>query len=587
MSLQYVRDPEIARQICAELRSQKIIGIDIETHPLASFEEDPRAGLDPHRSQIRLVTVATCGGQHVVFDMHRLSPRDLDELGDTPWSAHNAGFEYRHMTHAGFRLPAKLHDTMLMGRPIHDGNLSLSDLSKIELDIDLDKTLQRSDWRGELSREQLSYAAADAAAAVDLTYQLLPKLDREGLRPVYELYRRVVPIIGDQSLRGLAFNWERHAALCEEWADERDTRQLELRQLLGDINYRSGKQLANWLTANLPVDVINKWPRTAIGVLQTSADVLTRHAHLPLVQPLLRFKAAEKLLGTYGVGYRKHQHPVTGRLHPDILIAGTAGGRFACRNPNVQNAPRLQAFRALFAAPAGRVLVAADFSQMELRVAALLANEGRMLEAYARGDDLHRITAAAVAGVAPSEVTATQRQAAKAINFGNLYRQRPGGLVRVARSSYGVEMTVAEAAHSQHQFFTTFPDLYRWQMHQIKTARVYGKVQTRMGLVRRFDGSGGYLEAEACNHPIQGSANEVLLAALALLPECLKGCDAFLYNHIHDEIVLDVAEDAVEAAVTGLEFAMRSAFLQIFPEAEAVCTGLVEVKSGCNWAAAK
>ena len=110
---------------------------------------------------------------------------------------------------------------------------------------------------------------------------------------------------------------------------------------------------------------------------------------------------------------------------------------------------------------------------------------------------------------------------------------------------------------------------------------------TRTGLVRHFDGPHGYLEAEACNHPIQGSANEILLAALARLPECLRSCDACLYNHVHDEVLLDVAEDDVEQAAHGLEQAMRLGFLDIFPEAGAAVAGLVEVKNGPDWASVK
>lgn len=247
------------------------------------------------------------------------------------------------------------------------------------------------------------------------------------------------------------------------------------------------------------------------------------------------------------------------------MIAATAGGRYACAKPNVQNPPRDISFRQLFEAEPGRVLVAADFSQIELRVAALLSKDKAMLDAYGRGMDLHRMTAAAVAGTSPEQVTSEQRSAAKPVSFGNLYQQRPRGLSRYARTSFGVEMSLEEAKDAQDAFFRTYPDLHSWQRKQIQTAAVYRHVESRLGLVRDFNIREGYLAAEACNHPIQASAGEVLMASIARLPDELKGVDARVYNHIHDEIVLDVAEHDAKKAKGALREAMVKGFLEIFP----------------------
>ncbi len=306
-----------------------------------------------------------------------------------------------------------------------------------------------------------------------------------------------------------------------------------------------------------------------------------------MVAPLLRFKAIDKLLGTFGKGYANHRHTVTDNLHPSLLIAGTTGGRFACRNPNVQNPPRRAEFRELFCAEPGRVLVAADFSQIELRVAALLSKDARMMAAYEQGQDLHRVTAAAIAGVSQDAITPEQRQAAKAINFGNLYQQRPAGLARYARNSYGVDMSIKQAADAQDGFFKAYPELRHWQRCRIQEARVYGEVATRMNLKRDFRERRGYLEAEACNHPIQGSAGEILLSALGKLTVHLDGLDARLYNHIHDEIILSVAAVDEVPAMQALAVAMADGFLTIFPEGEGLLEGLVEVKAGHSWADVK
>jgi DNA polymerase I-like protein with 3'-5' exonuclease and polymerase domains len=568
------------------LAGQPVLGVDIETAPTSEYSSDNRAGLDPYKSRPRLVSVATLQ-QVFIFDMAHLPPCALDPLSSTPWVAHNAVFEWKHLTHHGYALPAKLHDTQLMGRPLYGGVLSLADLSQQAMGVELDKGLQVSDWAGELSEAQLQYAANDALVTVRLAHKLLGDLNQHSRGQLYELYRKTVPVIGQQVLTGLCVDWEQHRQLYDNWVVERDILKTQLLVLLGDINPRSSKQLGEWLAKQLPAAAIKKWPRTATGNLSTSADTLALNAHIPVVQPLLRYKAAEKLIDTYGKGYEKHRHPVTGNLHPDVLIAGTAGGRFACRNPNVQNPPRTDAFRRLFCAEPGRIMVAADFSQIELRVAALLSKDLRMLAAYAAGDDLHRVTAAAVSGVPLDNVTAGQRQAAKAINFGNLYQQRAPGLARYAQRSYGVAMTTAEAGQAQQRFFSAYPQLMDWQRRRILEARVYGLAYTRMNLPRDFRIRRGYLEAEACNHPIQGSAGEILLASLARLPEYLAGLDARLYNHVHDEILLSVAESDRCEAAQALEGAMVAGFLDIFPEGAALVDGLVEVKTGANWAEVK
>jgi DNA polymerase I-like protein with 3'-5' exonuclease and polymerase domains len=586
MHYQHITQAEQLPDVFESLAGHRVLGVDIETAPTPAFTDDKKAGLDPYKSRPRLVSVAT-PDRAFIFDMGHLHPAALAPLSGTPWVCHNAVFEWRHMTHHGYTLSDRIHDTQLMGRPLHHGILSLADLARLEFGRELDKDLQVSHWAGDLSAAQLEYAANDAITTVQLAHKLLDDLNNASQGQLYDLYRKTIPVIGQQVLNGLHVDWEMHRRLYEAWIAERDILREKLLTMLDGINPRSAKQLSRWLEKHLPKAPLKKWPRTATGNLSTSADTLAFNAHIPMVQPLLRYKAAEKLIGTYGKGYERHRHPVTGNLHPDFLIAGTAGGRFACRNPNVQNPPRTAEFRQLFCAEPGRVLVAADFSQIELRVAALLSKDTKMLAAYANGDDLHRLTAGAIAGVAVDCVTAGQRQAAKAINFGNLYQQRPAGLSRYARSSYGVDMDINQAAHAQLQFFNTYPELYQWQLRRIQDARIYGLAHTRLNLIRDFRIRRGYLEAEACNHPIQGSAGEVLLASLAQLPSHLSGLDARLYNHVHDEIILSVAESDTSGAARALEAAMVAGFMDIFPEGAALVNGLVEVKRGANWAEVK
>jgi len=301
----------------------------------------------------------------------------------------------------------------------------LADLALEHLGWDMPKDLQVSDWNAEdLSSEQLAYAALDAVAAYKLYHTLEVQLKEKDRIPVYRLMRDAQYAITQLELNGIHFDVEAHQKLITTWQQTKADAEQELRQVLGpDINPASSKQLSDWLQSNLGADVVEGWAKTPEGQLKTGQEILAQYPDQPLVQPLRNYKEVSKLLSTYGTNYAAHISPKTGRIHAHFRLGGTATGRLSCRSPNVQNLPRGKAMRTLFSAPAGRVLVVADYSQIELRVAALVSGDRNMLDAYAQNKDLHRMTAAAVAGVSFDEVTPGQRQAAKAVNFGLLYGQ--------------------------------------------------------------------------------------------------------------------------------------------------------------------
>jgi DNA polymerase-1 len=232
------------------------------------------------------------------------------------------------------------------------------------------------------------------------------------------------------------------------------------------------------------------------------------------------------------------------------------------------------------------VLIGADFSQIELRVAALLSGDWNMLDAYRSGIDLHRKTAAAIAGCAVDAVTPQQRNGAKPVNFGNLYGQAAKGLAKQAKLDYGVDMTTSDASQALLKFQMAYPQLEHWKRQQVAKAMQYRQVQTKLGLVRDFDAQHqGYLKGEAQNCPVQGSAAEVLLASLVRLPDALKGTDATLYHTVHDEIELACSPDCADQAAAGLQDAMVQGFIDVFPEGAALTNGLVDVHTGSSWAA--
>lgn len=570
--VRYVTEAEEARQKLVKLLEEPILGVDIET-----------TGLDPHQDRIRLLSVAARDGRVAVFDLWALPPELLHPLSQVPWAVFNGAFEYRFLAQAGFLIPP-LHDVQLLDRLVsHKRHRKLTQVAEEVLGLALSKEQQASDWAApQLSDAQIAYAGLDAAVTVRLAEMLIPKAPRR----VYDLWRATVPVLADLQLRGMSFDFAAHGRLLADWQKGRDQLLEELRQHLGaDVKPSSGPQLAEWLERTLPKRELKRWPRTANGRLKTDAKSLELFGDLPAVEPLLRFKKLEKLISTYGEGFSSHRHPTTGRLHPSFRVGQTLSGRISVSSPNVQNPPRPKAFRALFAPPPDHLMIGADYSQIELRVAALLSEDRNMLGAYARGEDLHRLTAASVAGVALSDVTQEQRTAAKAVNFGNLFGQGPDGLAKTARLTYGVEMTREEARNALDRFHAAYPDLAAWKRQQAGWALQFRQVSTRLGLIRDFDVQGeGYLKGEACNIPIQGSAAEVLMCALVRLPKALEGTSGQLYQNVHDELLLTAHSDEAERVAEILRETMIAGFLDVFPEGEAMTGDLVEVHVGANWA---
>lgn len=568
-------------------QAQGPIGFDIETASLPEFQGDPQAGLDPYRSRIRLAQFYGGGDAAYVVDLDRVALPRVSPLLELPLVAHNALFELGHLLHA--RLPpAHLGCTMLAANALDGGMSSLADLAARELGWKLDKTQQTSDWASEtLTPGQVAYAALDAVAAKYLADHMAPRLRQAAHFRCYRLMRDALPTIAQLQLAGIGFDTDAHAELVETWGASAARAAEDLAVLLGPgVAAASGSQLAAWLSTHLDPETLENWPRTATGRLRTTAWALERHPDHPLVEPLLRHREAAVRLSSFGHSFASHVHPVTDRIHANFRLGATPSGRMACFRPNLQNPPRDPAFRDLFVAEEGNLLIVADYAQIELRVAAEVAQDRAMLQAYRRGEDLHRATAAAITGTPIDRIDAQARQLAKAVNFGLLYGQGAKGLASYARSSYGVAMSEADAARARQAFFDAWPDLARWQRSSAQAAQRNGFVETVGGrTIQLARGDRPVAYTEALNLPIQGGAAEVLLAALARLQPLLTDGSTRLVNVVHDELVLEAPANRAAEVAAGVEEAMRQGMLDLFPEA--ATTDLVEAGIGPSWGQAK
>ena len=559
-TIEYVKKADKAAAVLAELLLQQPLGLDIET-----------TGLDPLKDRIRLLQLACRSGRVVVFDLFHLPAALFASLSKTRLVAHNAVFEYAFLATAGIKLEL-LHDSMLMYRTLYGHTASLRDAAQSVLLLPMDKTEQLSDWSlPQLNEKQLRYAALDAWVTLQLGEAL-----GAGRTATYQLAVQALPVVAQCHLDGVPFDWVQHGLLCERWQKDLTTAEQVLQVQLGAINPRSTKQMGAWLEQSLDATTLSGWPRTETGKLKLNHDVLIANADHPVLGPLARQRTLQKLLSTYGHGYTKRRHPITQRLHPHYRILGTVSGRFGCSNPNIQQLPRDAELRRLVRADPGRMLVCADYSQIELRIAALLSQDALLLAAYGAGTDLHAQTAKALCG------DATRRQLGKCANFGLLYGSGAAGLQAFAKGSYQVLMTLKEAEQHRTRFFRTYAGLRKWQQKIDAAASISKNVQTRAGLVRVLE---PYRRTEALNIPVQGSAAEVLLAALGRLPHWLRGLDARLVLHCHDELLLDCAEKDVTMVVTALTDCMTEAWQRLFPEA--AMPGICEAHSGHDWVEAK
>lgn len=351
----------------------------------------------------------------------------------------------------------------------------------------------------------------------------------------------------------------------------------------------STKQKSEWFRAHLSEDDLEDWPESEkSGHLKMDHDTLKEFSHIPVAELLDEYSTYSKLTSTYGESLESYMIKRDGvtYIYPNFTLCFTGTGRMSSFEPNFQNFPRSEDIRRLFCARAeDRKLLCADFSQIEVRVAAELSKDSVMRAAYAEGKDIHKITAAAMSGKRLEDVTKEERQAGKACVFGLLFGAGGATLKRYAKKSYGVEMTQAEADAAVETFRTTYPEYRKWQREQSTKAEEHGVVITPSGKVRALEEDKTY--TTSMNTPIQGGAGEIMLHALVNIWTYIQenDVDAYLVNVVHDEVIVDCHEDDVEEMSKAIVEGMEQALLTVFPTA--TTRDLVEVGVGSNWAEAK
>ena len=584
ITVRFVRDAAAAERAVEQMigTSDEPIGIDLETAPLPAHRADGKAGLDPHRAYIRTIQLYGGGSAVYVFDMATIATIEpFAPVWNRRLVAHNAVFETVHLLKAGVR-PDRIDCTLVAMNALENRNVSLAEAAEDVLGRTISKTEQKSDWSAnELSPAQIAYAALDAVVAYQLWDRLRPRLAAEGRVRLYDLMRGAIMLTATMELYGIGFDAVRAEELLIEYQREADNARAGWLAAVPDVNPTSLRQIDQWLRTALSPELLRTWPCTERGYLKADRRTVAMRTADERFALLHRFLVADAQRNELRK-FIKAVHPVTGRLHGDFQIGGANTGRFTCKDPNLQGVPRDSRIRSLFVAPPGRVLLRADFGQIDLRVGAEVSGEPVLLEAFAHGEDQHRRTAAALANVSVDAVTPAQRQAAKAVTFGIFYGMGAPGLAAYARDEYGVTMTERQARANIAAFFRSYPRLNAWRQHIIEHVRQTGAIATPSGRVRTLPKAKGYLGISTV---VPGGTAEVLLATLGVLADHLGELDAKLVNCVHDELLLDVREDHAEPARRAVEAAMIAGMQAIFTGA--TTNGLVDAKIGRSWTDAK
>jgi DNA polymerase-1 len=593
-----VNTPETLHQLQQVLAAAKCLAVDTET-----------TGVDPLRSELVGISLSVAEGQGYYIPIgHRTGETQLpiDQVSSAllpaftdpklPKYGHNVKYDLLALRRAGLDLAPIVNDTMIAGFLVDPAshNLGLKDMAEDYLSLTMthiEELIGKGKNQITMDQVPIARAAPYAAADAEVTLRLVPPLQaRLAERQAEQVFETVemplVPILAMMEQNGIALDLELLKKMSGELTNRLGEIEHQIHQSVGyAFNLNSTQQLSDVLFKTLRLLPPDPRKKTASGHYSTSADVLEelRGQH-PVVDLILENRELAKLKSTYVDALPLEVNPETGRVHTSFNQTGSVTGRLASSDPNLQNIPTRtdlgrQVRRAFIAAP-GNVLLSVDYSQIELRIVAAMSGDEAMRQAFLAGQDIHAATAAAIQNIPLEQVTKDQRRNAKAINFGLIYGMSSFGLSRTTG------LTLAEAENFVKAYFAQFPGVKGYLDGIRRQAGQRGYVETLLGRRRYFpnlvSGSNPNLrqreEREAINAPIQGTAADIMKLAMIALPPALEkaGLHARLLLQVHDELVLEVAENELQGTARVVQDIMEKAYpLSIPLETEA--------RSGNSW----
>jgi len=508
--------------------------------------------------------------------------------------AHHFKFDYKILARRGLAFHSKAFDTMVAHYLIQpEVSHKLDRLAETELGY---ATIPITDMIGKAGKDQKSmadlpiasltdYACEDADVTLQLRDRFLPQLENVAADKLFrEVEMPLVQILADMELEGVRIDAPALAEYSETLGHQIDALSEEIQNHAGQVfNIDSPKQLGPILFETLEIKA--KIKKTKTGQYPTGEEVLEkiRDAH-PIVPAVLRYRKLKKLKSTYVDPLPMLIHPESGRVHTTYQQTVAATGRLSSKDPNLQNIPiRTEEGRAIREAFIPRdenhVLLAADYSQVELRIAAALSKDSGLVDAFVKGDDIHTATAAKVFGVTSDAVDREMRSKAKAVNFGILYGQGAFGLAQ----NLGIPRR--EAKEIIDAYFLQFAQLKAFTASCVESVREKGYAETVLGRRRYLPDIQSnnatvraFAERNAVNAPIQGSAADIIKVAMVRMQNSLmsSGLKAKMIMQVHDELVFDVPKEEVDTLQGLIVEAMSKAVVLDVPL-------VVDMSTGANW----
>ncbi len=541
-----------------ELSKSKYLYLDTEV-AVKSFKD-----IDFFSDKVRLIQLGD-EEKIFVFDMFKV-PQIAKELKTVIENrgiiGHNLKFDIKFLKTNFNIFPRIVFDTMIASQILSEGEderHSLSALTFRLTDYQMDKSQQASAWgMKELTLEQLEYAAKD----VEVLREIFPIL-RERLnsietphkatgkvRDIFGIENAVVavemaflPELANMELVGMPIDETLLKNRLTDFERKYQREYIEFVRKYG-VDPFSPQQVTRWLTR-----IGLELPKTQKGSLSSQDSALRKYIDRKEVSELIKIRSDKKIIDKLKELYKYCRN---GRIYSTFKQIGAPTGRMASMHPNLQNIPH--ELRYLFRAPKGKKLIVADYSQIELRIAAEYVGDETMIEAFQKGKDLHRFTASLITGKSYEGITKEERQLAKAINFGLIYGISPRSLMEYARNNYGIEITYQQAQEFHGKFFEVYKKFKKWHERVKEDLKRYHRltVVTLLGRrmkVRRF--------TDAVNYPIQGTGSDLLKMAVAMFGKLKKDLNANVVNLVHDEIIVETEEDISERVKDILAISME------------------------------
>ncbi len=491
---------------------------------------------------------------------------------------------------------APIDDTMLLSYALHGGlhNHGMDGLSERYLEhtpIPIKPLLGSGKSAITFDRVSIEEATPYAAEDVDVTLRLWklfkPRLHSARVTRVYEsLERPMVHVLADMEKTGIKVDRDTLSRMSNTFAQKMAGLEAEIHQMAGEtFNVGSPKQLGEIMFDKLGYEGGKKGKT---GAYATGADILEDLATVhDLPKRVLDWRQLSKLKSTYTDALQDHINPETGRVHTSYSIAGANTGRLASTDPNLQNIPVRtedgRRIREAFVAEEGKRLVSLDYSQIELRILAHVAGIDSLKQAFRDGVDIHAMTASEMFDVPLEEMTSDIRRQAKAINFGVIYGISGFGLARNLR------IPRAEAQGFIDRYFERFPGIREYMDDTIKFAKENSRVETLFGRVihtPEINAKGpaaGFAKRAAINAPIQGAAADIIRRAMIRMPEAIKNLPAKMLLQVHDELLFEVSEEAIDPLINAARTVMERA---AEPVVKIDVPLVVDAGQGGNWAEA-